>query len=787
MYLDLFIKKPIRQIDQLYTYSVPSDLEDQVEVGKRCQVSFGRGDRQEIGYIIGVRQEAPSAKYEIKAINQVLDERPILSQEAIDLGLFMRRRYLTSYVQAFSPLLPEASIGSVREGFVPLDKKSPQVQGLFRGRDLLYRASLAPEEEGVLEDLLKKGQIKRVLRLRSAQDQLYKDYYQVTDKEKPKLSKKQEALYEFLSQEGPKKRKDILEALGISDSPIKTLEGKGLIERVHLREDLLFKKEALPLKEAGQISLNKDQAKAYGDILKDPQGIHLLHGVTGSGKTEVYIKLTRHMLERGQGLILILPEISLTPMIRDRFKRHFGSQVSILHSRLSQKEKAQEWVRIRQGQAKIVIGARSAVFAPLENLGMIIIDEEHEESYGFHNQLRYDTKEVAEKRSQLEGAGLLLGSATPSVTSYYRARKKDIQLHQLKHRAVEGAQLPQVHIVDMREELARGNVSIFSQALYQELGACLERKDQAILFLNRRGYSHFMSCRSCGHVVTCDHCDISMSYHQSIGRLLCHYCGSTKPRPTTCPQCGSPYIKEFGVGTEQLEDLVKEAFPQARVARMDRDTMNQKDRYEEVYQAMKKREIDILLGTQMLTKGFDFERVTLVGAIAADTSLNFPTYNAAERTFQLLTQVSGRAGRSQRGGQVFIQTYQPDHYSLKRVQNQDYLGFYEEEIQGRKILGYPPFAKLFYIRLSGKNQAQVEEELVLWQKTLTTMLEKVGLHLYIGQATQRPRIKNHFSYQIQVKCPNSELDLLLYEFRRVLNNYYMNINKKGIKIDILVD
>ena len=456
--------------------------------------------------------------------------------------------------------------------------------------------------------------------------------------------------------------------------------------------------------------LNPAQKRSVEDVLSSDRPT-LLYGITGSGKTRVYIELIRRMMEAGKQTIVLIPEISLTYQTVTELSSHLGEQVAVMHSKLSAGEKYEQFEKAATGSISVMVGPRSAVFAPFEDLGLIIIDEEHEGAYRSDTSPRYDVREVAERRAELSGAKLLLGSATPSLESYTRTKEGKWNLSVLKERAVPGAQLPAVVIADMRRELAEGNKSAFSRPLYDGIADRLEKKEQVMLFLNRRGYAGFVSCRSCGFVIKCPHCDVSMTAHNDWYRdpqtgarkaalLSCHYCGHTSPMPETCPQCGSRYIAPFGTGTQKLEQMTKRIFPAARVLRMDADTTAKKDAHEKILSSFGKGEADILIGTQMIVKGHDFPGVTLVGIVAADQSINVPDYMAAERTYQLLTQAAGRSGRAGRPGEVVIQTYEPEHYAIRMAAEGNYEKFYEREMSFRSIMRYPPDSSLLTIRLS---------------------------------------------------------------------------------------
>ena len=466
----------------------------------------------------------------------------------------------------------------------------------------------------------------------------------------------------------------------------------------------------------------------------------------------------------------------------ERFKGRFKDRVSVLHSKLSAGERFDQWQKIKNNEVDIVVGARSAVFAPFSNLKMIIIDEEHDSSYRFHSALRYDTKEVAIKRMNNLKGNVVLGSATPDVISYYNAKNDKYNLFELKSRAVKGASLPSIEIVDMREELAMGNMSIFSENLRDLIENRLNNEEQIILFLNRRGFSSFVSCRNCGHVIKCDNCDISMTYHRSNNILRCHYCGSTKKMLRVCPECGSKYIKQFGVGTQQVEEEIKKLFPSARVVRMDRDTTTAKDSYDNIYNSVKNREVDILIGTQMVAKGLDFENVTLVGVIAADLSLFISDFRANENTFELLTQVSGRAGRSNKDGNVVIQTYNPENYSIIFSKESDYLGFYEHELKIREVFKYPPFSSLVSIYFKSNSEKYLDN---ISRKVLFEITREIKN--FKAEATNIvavPRIKNVYKVKFTLKVNPEDLAKLTNIIKRVLVSNGKIFEKYKIYSDI---
>ncbi len=501
-------------------------------------------------------------------------------------------------------------------------------------------------------------------------------------------------------------------------------------------------------------------------IGKDGVKEFLLYGVTGSGKTEVYIQTIRSFIEKGYGAIVLVPEISLTPQTVRRFVERLGDKVAVFHSRLSKGEKYLEWEKVNSGKAKVVVGARSALFTPIKNLGIIIIDEEHDTSYKSGQSPYYHSREVAEKLCELNNATLVLGSATPDISTYYRAKNGEIGLIELKNRT-NNKGLPDTTIVDMREELVAGNKTIFSKKLYDEIKENLRRKEQTILFLNRRGYSTFVSCRKCGFVAKCRNCNIALTYHMDTNSLECHYCGAKFKNPEVCPICHEKYIKYFGIGTQKIENAVKSIFPEATVIRMDLDTTTKKDAHEQILSKFREEGTDILIGTQMIAKGHDFPNVTLVGVMAADTSLNSNDFFSAERTFDLLTQVSGRAGRAEKNGRVIVQTYESDNYSIVAAKNHDYEKFYEQEILLREQLNYPPFCNITLINISGEDENKVIQDSRIIREVFENALEdKDGVYVLKEVPSPISKIKNKYRFRIIIKSlrgieVNKEINMAL--------------------------
>lgn len=774
MFADIFIENNFQKIDKLYTYIVKDD----VQPGMRVLVNFGKSYR--VGIVLFLHANYSGDHYDkLKEIHSVLDDEPIISEDLIKLGLWMKERYLIGYSRAFSPILPPGNLQRIKKKIVV--KKYPHGKDLedLNSIDLSkYFEDLNEDEKIIIKRLRAKGYIKYLYDSLVTIKPKLVNYLRLAKDFDPKnlegISEKQAEVFNFIKEKKDISRVDVMKTLNISYSPIKSLIKRNLIEeyKKEINRDPIentYKKNKLPL--------NHEQQEALRSIEETDKVVSLLYGLTGSGKTEVYLNLTSKVIEEGGQVIVLVPEIGLTPQMIERFKSWFGNEVAIIHSKLSSGERYDEYRKVLNDQVKVVVGVRSAVFVPFRNLKMIIVDEAHDSSYEFHDNLKYDTIEVAINRMKDRGK-ILLGSATPSVESYFYAQKGFYNLCKLENRAKKGAFLPDTEIVDMRDELIMGNLSIFSRDLREAIEEKLKKKEQVILFLNRRGFSNFISCRSCGEVIKCDDCDISMTYHKAKNRLICHYCGKTKVLPKVCPSCGSKFIKQFGVGTQRVEEEVNKYFPEARVLRMDRDTTGKKDSFNEFYEKIKNKEADIIIGTQMVSKGFDFEDVTLVGIVAADLSLYISDYKARERTFQLITQVSGRAGRASKKGQVIIQTYSPDSEIIKYSAQGDYKDFYDYEIGERKTFLYPPYTKLVGLEFSSydENLTQVWAEKFLQQMHI----DLKGMDIMVTKFIKMPRIKNINKTKFSLKVKPKDLSLLIEGLKRVINNSKIEAERKII-------
>lgn len=651
-YAEIILNSTSQSLDRPFLYLIPVDLS--VEPGDLVLVPFGNGNRSLQGFVINVTPEIPPEtpvefRTKIKAVKKVLSQG-IFDEKAIALMEFMRREYLCSHLDALRLLIPKGELKGMTHKY----------------RKILVPAVFPPDGA------------------RNA------DAYQ--------------KLYDYVEQNlksGGVIKAEIA-AAGFSASAVNTMLKHGYLA---IEERIDQRYSSRDYEENQKKTLNREQAEAFELITAGDPGVYLLHGITGSGKTEVFLHLVSTMLKAGHDSVILVPEIALTPQMIERVKGRFGNQISVYHSRLSEGEKYDEWMRVREGRVKVAIGARSALFLPFGDLKLIVVDEEHEMSYKSETNPKYITRDTAEFMMRQRGGKVILASATPSMEAYEKASRGDYQLVSLTRRAGAG-QMPEVITVDMRKELRLGNRSILSGRLKTEMESSLMRGRQVILFLNRRGMSGFVSCRACGYVYKCLNCSVSLTKHQG-GRLTCHHCGHSEYQKESCPACGSKLIKEFGIGTEKAEEEVQKLFPNARILRMDRDTTGRKEAYEDIYNTFRNRQADILIGTQMVAKGLDFHGVDLVGILAADLSLNMPDFRAYEKTFQLITQVSGRAGRGDDKGLVILQTYQPEAYPITMAAKADYQGFFRQEMAVRSALAYPPKGKLLSLVLSGTDEADL--------------------------------------------------------------------------------
>lgn len=699
---------PSKGTDRPFDYLVPEQLIGEVQLGSRVEVPFG--PRKILGYVVGLTLYSPEKK--LKYILDVKDLLPPLTQELLQLGQAMAEEYFCHTITAFQSMIPAVLKGKYEKN-IRLGTTSRNWSEADQLLKLLQKQAVCSFQEA--EQLVSRPVLRRLIQSEACLveehvgDRVTKD--QVTwvvldqpDLNKiPKQARKQHEIINYLLENSADiSLPALLAATGASRQTVKALVDRGMLQ-FEEREQYRDPYKNTSFTPTVPLTLTEEQQEAYQAIIQpitnEQYQTILLHGVTGSGKTEIYLQSIEEVLKKDKEAIVLVPEISLTPQMVERFKGRFGNKVAVLHSRLSAGERYDEWRKIRRGEVQVAIGARSAIFAPFTNLGLMIIDEEHESSYKQEESPRYHAREIARWRAQFHQATLVLGSATPSLESYYHARTNTYRWITLNER-VHGRPFPSMEVVDMREELKHGNRTMFSKALTKSLEETIARGEQAVLFLNRRGYATFVLCRSCGEVASCDHCDIALTYHHTNRTVRCHYCGYSEQVPTKCPKCGSEHIRHFGTGTQKVEEELAKYFPGVRVIRMDMDTTSKKGSHERLLRSFGEGEADILLGTQMIAKGLDFPKVTLVGVIAADTMLNLPDFRSVERTYQLLTQVSGRAGRHEQPGKVIIQTYQEDHYSIQMVAQHESEAFYRKELLLRKQHHYPPFCGLFTITVS---------------------------------------------------------------------------------------
>lgn len=706
-----------KQLDKTFTYNVPSNLADYVKVGKRVLVPFGHQELE--GFILELTKDK-KLDYELKDIISVIDENIVINEEMMELGRFISKNTFSTLISAYQTMLPSAL--KAKKGF-EVNKK------FVSYLKILDRSYIGKSEAA-----------KKIIRL-------FKDKEEILKKE----------------------------AVNISVSAVKTLIMKNILEET--------KKEIYRLdndikKEQCTITLNEEQLHVVGRVINSLNKYEpfLLFGVTGSGKTEVYMHVIDEVLNNEKEVIVLVPEISLTPQMVNIFKKRFGNSVAILHSRLSNGEKYDEWRKIERKEVSIVIGARSAIFAPLTNIGCIIIDEEHTTTYKQENNPRYNTIDIALWRAKRYNCPLILGSATPSIESFTKAKNGIYTLLTMSNRV--NKVMPKVELVNMRNEIKKGNKTI-SELLYNYMSDCLRKKEQIILLLNRRGYSTIITCHDCGHVMKCPNCDIPLTYHKGINKMKCHYCNYETKTIDICPECNGKNINSFGMGTEKLEQEINQMFKNAKTIRMDVDTTSLKGSHERIINDFSNGKYDILIGTQMISKGLDFPNVTLVGVVNGDTSLNIPDFRNSERTYQLLNQVAGRAGRGEKNGNVIIQGFNIDHYSILLASKHDYFGFYNEEIRIRRILKYPPFCNLAFIYLKGKDLSVLNNE---GNKIVKFLNDKLINSSVLGPSMANiPKINNIYNVQIIIKY-NFLKDI--YNCLNYLNNHYKEQNKLSFELDI---
>ncbi|WP_175988900.1 primosomal protein N' [Bacillus sp. Marseille-Q1617] len=797
----VIVDVPAMQTDRTYDYLVPDEWLGSISPGMRVVVPFG--PRKIQGFVIELKEKGEVSK--LKAITEPMDLVPVLNEELLSLGNWLTDKTLCFKISAFQAMLPAAMKAKYEKFFrledpIEIEQIPESLRRFFiKGSEVSWK----PVEEAgylpLIQKQVKKGLIDVIYKVKAKGKKktvkkilpnFTENQLQDILADLPPQANKQKEVMEYMGRtvqpKGGMLLNEIIEGAGTTASTVRALVKKGLLLE---KEEEVYRDpfENRAFEKTSPLLLTHQQAEAIEPIKeKIDQSAHqtfLLYGVTGSGKTEIYLQSIQRVLEEGKEAIVLVPEISLTPQMVHRFKGRFGDDVAVLHSGLSVGEKYDEWRKIQRKEVKVVVGARSAIFAPFENLGIIIIDEEHETSYKQEENPRYHARDVAVHRAETHQCPVILGSATPSLESFARASKGVYQLLTLNRRMNDG-DLPKVSIVDMREELRSGNRSMFSQELFDKLQTRLEKGEQTVLFLNRRGHSSFIMCRDCGFVVQCPNCDISLTYHRFSNGMKCHYCGYEENVPNTCPECTSEHIRYFGTGTQKVEEELNKLLPGARIIRMDVDTTGRKGSHEKLLTAFGEGKADILLGTQMIAKGLDFPNITLVGVLSADTMLHLPDFRAAEKTFQLLTQVSGRAGRHTLPGEVVVQTYTPEHYSIELAAEHDYDRFYMQEMMMRKMGAYPPFYFITLITLSHEDLMKV---VGIAEKLTGFVRSRLSESTVIlgPAASPIPRIKNRYRYQCLIKYkrePN-----LAPTLKTVLDQFQQQYASGGLSISIDVN
>ena len=795
----------------LFTYEVPSHLLTDIKEGHRVSVPFGRSNKPIEAIVVSLKEnisdDADISK--IKEIDDILDESPLISSENIDLIKWMRNRYMCTYIDCLNLFYPKGysletrkivEIGKIEDEFELEDEEMKLINTLRLSSSAVTYEDLTKNfTKKLISDMKKKRLIKIIWEYKDKKNEKFIKYISLADTvenieklvkdKKYRLGNKQKELIKFLSLNESVEQDAIMQLLELSRSTIKSLESKGIV-KIEMVEYYRKSINKLAYKDK-EISLNKEQKEIYESILDkincNSRKATLLHGVTGSGKTEIYLELIEYMLSQGMDSIFLVPEIALTPQMIARVRNRFGDIVGVFHSMLSEGEKHDVFREIKEGNVRVVIGTRSALFLPFTSLGLIVIDEEHEMSYRSEMTPKYDSIEVARYMAYKQGVTVLLASATPSISDYYRAEKGEYDLLTLNKRA-NNKPMPEIEVVDMREELHKGNKDDLSEKMIEEIQRTVESGNQAILFLNRRGFASFLTCKDCGHVFRCDRCDISLTYHKYKNKGVCHYCGKEEVIPDKCPECGNKNISPIGIGTEKIELYLKEKFPNYKILRVDKDTTSKKGQLEKILNSFNSGQADILIGTQILSKGHDFDNVTLVGIISADMMLNYPDYRAFESTFQLITQVSGRAGRSDKEGKVILQSYNTEHYAIQKAIDYDYKGFYQKEIAIRKTFGYEPFNNIFRLVFSGYKYNKVRENADRFLKTLEYLLKENNIYfsdLILGpNECSINKINDKYRWQVIVKDNNMNVKKLKSMIKYICVTKYEEIFDKDIVISI---
>jgi len=805
-YAEIVVLRNHAKIDQGFTYLIPEILQEAIHVGSRVMVPFGA--QQIEGVVIALKASYEGELAKVKQITFVFDRDLSLTEEMVQLAEHMRKQYLCTYAEAFSLMLPTGVLVVPESHYYPNDAFTGDLHAVTGSVKAIYEAVLM-QRDVTIETLkvsysqaVVKKALKQLCALYAIREEI-KYIEQIKDRtvERYTVTGEMTTLFDTIPERYKMRKRVCAYFIKVPKGDLKTLREqtkapKSVVEwfqKKHMITIESFQEKRMPefmnsTSAKAEVALTNEQEAIVNEVLScyhsAPEKPFLLRGVTGSGKTEVYAALIAQCLKQGKTAILTLPEIALTPQIVSRFAKRFGKErIALMHSKLSNGEKYDQWRAMRKGELDIIIGARSAIFAPISNLGIVILDESHEQSYRSERRPKYDTYEIALQRQSYWKAILLAGSATPSVESTYEGKCGLRHLMTLSNR-FNNAAVPVPEIIDMREELEAGNRSMLSRALFEAIEKRLEQKEQVIIFLNRTGHSTFVTCRSCGFTLDCPNCDITLTYHKHENKMRCHYCQYESYIPKTCPSCGSHYFKQFGVGTEKLEETLKEFFPEARIGRMDRTTTSRKGQFEDIISKVEEESIDILVGTQMVAKGLDFKKVTLVGIISADLLMNMPHFQAGERTYQLVNQVSGRAGRGALRGDVILQTYQPDHYAIT---SDDYDAFYEMEIAYRQKLGYPPFRQLVNLVFTSRTEKTASDYAeksyqYLYRNLLKKDLQK-EMELYAVHPALLKKIDGEYRYQVLIKCDAEHIAYLRYLIDK-LQTRFITISDCKINIDL---
>nr|WP_296141521.1 primosomal protein N' [uncultured Anaerococcus sp.] len=772
MYAKVIIDSKSRFLNRSFTYHIPEKFNNKIDIAMRVIVPFGRGNKTSVAFVYEMIENI-DVDYEIKDILEIIDDKRLISDELMDLAFFMSETYMSPIQASLKQVMPPTDIKNIKTFYYSKsDEDSKILNFLKESKTMAEITNNFGEIKEQIFNLVDEGKIGISYDIKNTQNVRYDEFVFLTGKNISlnANASKQMAIIDYLRKHGESNLLKVLKDTQAAKSSLNALVKKGIVKIIK-RES---KKEITSIyNKYKKFTLNDEQLSAFKKIKSNPAGHFLLFGVTGSGKTEIFLQMVEEIINQGKEAIILVPEISLTPQTIERFKGRFDEKIAIIHSRLTPSERFDQWRMINNGEVKIAIGARSAIFAPFKNLGIIIIDEEHDNSYISSQDPKYHTDEIAKFRANYNNCNLILASATPSINTMSRTQNGEYEIIHL-HKRVNN-NLPDIEVIDLKDELKNSNYSVLSYKLQEEIRNNLEKKEQTILFLNKIGHNSYTFCRTCGYVIKCEACDVAMTYHKKIDKLICHYCGRTKNQPNVCPNCHSKKIKEFGAGTEKLEEEVRRLFPQANIMRMDSMKATSKSAYEKMYEGMKNNKIDILLGTQMIAKGLDFKNVTLVGIISADLSLNVGDFRSQENTFQLLTQVAGRSGRDKKKGKVIIQTYRPDNFVIQAVKNSDYANYYKNELIERSAFSYPPYKNIITIKIIDTDRINTIDI----SRKFTTMLRNELMALdqveIIGpNPCKISRINNKHRYNIIIKVGNKDLDFVRDTVNKLRNEF---INK----------